>query len=126
MSVGSTKYPFEPSAPPPAMIVAFFFASSRYSLIFVNDFRSMTAPMKLRKSRTSPTRMSLIMATAASRTAGHNDLGTYARLAAEHFWPWYSNAPRTKATARLCGSADGCAMMKSFPPVSPTMRGYVR
>jgi hypothetical protein len=27
------------------------------------------------------------------------DFGTYIRLAAEHFWPWNSNAPRTAATA---------------------------
>src|SRR5262249_5027039 len=29
------------------------------------------------------------------------------------------------ATASACGSADACATMKSLPPVSPTMRGYV-
>src|SRR6185312_13280843 len=46
------------------------------------------------------------------------------RLAAEHFWPWYSKPPRTIAVASAAVSADACAMMKSLPPVSPTMRGY--
>ncbi len=82
--------------------------------------------MKLRKSRTSPMRMSCIMATTRSRTSGQSDRGTYTRLAAEHFCPWYSNAPRTMATASARGSADGWATMKSLPPVSPTMRGYDR
>ena len=90
-----------------------------------NAFWSITAPMKFRKSATSPIRMSCIIATAWSRTAGQSDFGTYARLAAEHFWPWYSKPPRTIATATAAGSADGWATMKSLPPVSPTMRGYV-
>ena len=47
----------------------------------------------------------------------------YAREAALHFWPWYSNAPRTSATASASTSALGCASTKSLPPVSPTMRG---
>ena len=66
------------------------------------------------------------MPTVASRTCGHSDFGTYTRLAAEHFCPWYSNPPRAMATASACASADGCATMKSLPPVSPTMRGYER
>ncbi len=45
------------------------------------------------------------------------------RDAAEHFWPWYSNDPRTTAVTTASASADGCATMKSLPPVSPTMRG---
>ncbi|HVW04027.1 MAG TPA: aldehyde dehydrogenase family protein [Vicinamibacterales bacterium] len=49
--------------------------------------------------------------------------GTNAREAAEHFWPWYSNAPLTSAVTRAAGSADGCATTKSLPPVSPTSRG---
>ena len=53
----------------------------------------------------------------------HTDRGTYAREAAEHFWPWYSKAPRTSAVTRTSGSADGWAMTKSLPPVSPTSRG---
>ena len=73
---------------------------------------------------TSLIRISSSIETVRSRTSGHNERGTYTRLAAEHFCPWYSNPPRAIATARACGSADGCATMKSFPPVSPTMRGY--
>jgi hypothetical protein len=46
-----------------------------------------------------------------------------ARDAAEHFWPWYSNAPRTSAVRRTSTSAEGWASTKSFPPVSPTSRG---
>ena len=72
----------------------------------------------------SPIRMSSIIATVRSRTSFQSDRGTYTRLAAEHFCPWYSKPPRAIATASACGSADGCATMKSLPPVSPTMRGY--
>ena len=86
----------------------------------------MTAPMKLRKSATSPILISRIMPTARSRTSAQIDRGTYTRLAAEHFWPWYSKLPRTMATARACGSAEEWATMKSLPPVSPTIRGYER
>src|SRR5262249_57673168 len=46
-------------------------------------------------------------------------------VAAEDLWAWYSKPPRAMATASAWGSADGCARMKSLPPVSPTMRGYV-
>ena len=49
--------------------------------------------------------------------------GTYARDAAEHFCPWYSKAPRIIAVRSTSGSAEGCATMKSLPPVSPTIRG---
>ena len=49
--------------------------------------------------------------------------GAYTRDAAEHFWPWYSNEPRTMAVATSSTSALACAMMKSLPPVSPTIRG---
>ncbi len=55
--------------------------------------------------------------------AFHSERGTYAREAAEHFWPWYSNAPRIIAVRSTSGSALGWARMKSLPPVSPTMRG---
>jgi len=82
--------------------------------------------MKLRKSRTSPIFSSFIIARVRSRTSPHSDCGTYTRLAAEHFCPWYSNPPRAIATATSCGSADACATMKSLPPVSPTRRGYER
>src|SRR5689334_23902818 len=82
--------------------------------------------MKFRKSATSPTRIIRVSSTIRSFSAGHIDFGTYARDAAEHFWPWYSNAPRTSATASAVGSALVWAKTKSFPPVSPTRRGYVR
>ena len=45
------------------------------------------------------------------------------RDAAEHFCPWYSKEPRMIAVATSLASADGCATMKSLPPVSPTIRG---
>jgi len=69
-------------------------------------------------------RMSFMIATVRSRTSGHSDSGMYTLLAAEHFCPWYSNPPRAIATESATGSADAWATMKSFPPVSPTMRGY--
>ncbi len=53
----------------------------------------------------------------------HTERATYALDAAEHFWPWNSNAPRIIAVRTTAGSADGWATMKSLPPVSPTMRG---
>ena len=58
----------------------------------MNERSSITAPTKLRKSRTSPCFSCRIMATARSRTSGHIDFGTYARLAAEHFCPAWPNA----------------------------------
>ena len=47
----------------------------------------------------------------------------YARDAAEHFWPWYSNDPRRSPTSRASLEADGWTSTKSLPPVSPTRRG---
>ena len=79
--------------------------------------------MKFRKSATSPIRMSPIIATTRSRTAGQSVSGMYAREAALHFCPWYSYAPRTIATASASTSALRWATMKSLPPVSPTIRG---
>ena len=84
---------------------------------------SMTAPMKFSKSAGSPIRIVLTSSTSFSFTSGHRFDGTYSREAAEHFWPWYSKEPRTTAVATASASADGCARMKSFPPVSPTRRG---
>ena len=52
-----------------------------------NAFLSITAATKLEKSRTSPCFISAIMAMQRAFTSGHIDLGTYARLAAEHFCP---------------------------------------
>ena len=62
--------------------------------------------MKFEKSRTSPTLISRIIATQRSFTSGHSDFGTYTRLAALHFCPWYSKPPRTIPTASAAGSAD--------------------
>ncbi len=39
------------------------------------------------------------------------------------FCPWNSKAPRKSAVATTPGSALLCAITKSFPPVSPTIRG---
>jgi hypothetical protein len=50
----------------------------------------------------------------------------HVRDAAEHFCPWYSNAPRSIATRSTSTSAEGWATMKSLPPVSPSTRGYER
>ncbi len=60
---------------------------------------------------------------ARALSRGQIDRGMYAREAAEHFWPWYSKAPRTSATASASTSALACAKTKSLPPVSPTRRG---
>ena len=64
-----------------------------------------------------------VSATRSSRIRVHTDRGTNARDAAEHFWPWYSNAPRMSAVRRTSTSAEGWASTKSLPPVSPTSRG---
>ena len=80
--------------------------------------------MKFSKSVGSPIRIVLTSATSFSFTSGHRFDGTYSREAAEHFCPWYSKEPRTTAVATASASADGCARMKSLPPVSPTRRGY--
>ena len=83
----------------------------------------MTAPMKFEKSVTSPIAIDSVSATRRSLILSHTERATYAREAAEHFWPWNSKAPRIIAVRSTSGSADGCATMKSLPPVSPTMRG---
>ena len=59
-------------------------------------------------------------------SSGQIDSGMKARLAAEHFWPWNSKAPRTSAVTSASTSAEAWAKTKSLPPVSPTMRGYWR
>ena len=84
---------------------------------------SITAPMKFEKSLTSPIVMVPTSSTSRSFSSGQRFEGAYTREAAEHFWPWYSNEPRTIAVARASTSALGCATMKSLPPVSPTIRG---
>ena len=84
---------------------------------------SITAEVKLLRSRTSPTARASVSATRSSRTRSQTLRATYAREAAEHFWPEYSNAPRTSAVRSTSGSALGWATTKSLPPVSPTSRG---
>ena len=92
-------------------------------LCLANARSSITAPMKLEKSVTSPIARPSVSATSWSLILSHTERATYARDAAEHFWPWYSNAPRSIATRATSGSAEGCTTTKSLPPVSPTMRG---
>ena len=84
----------------------------------------MTAPMNSdRSAPTSPMVSDDTVEMKSSPIRFHTDRGTYAREAAEHFWPWYSKAPRISAVSSTPGSADGCAITKSLPPVSPTSRG---
>ena len=79
--------------------------------------------MKLDRSVTGPIARPSTVASRSSPIRSHTLRGTYAREAAEHFCPWYSNAPRTSAVRSTSGSALGWASTKSFPPVSPTIRG---
>ena len=112
------------SVPPPAITSASFArACSIASFWRANDFSSITAPMKLEKSLTSPILIVPTSSTSRSRSSGQRFAGAYTREAAEHFWPWYSNEPRRIAVASASTSALGWATMKSLPPVSPTMRG---
>src|SRR5690606_2472813 len=90
------------------------------------DFSSITALMKLLKSSVGPILNDSTSEMINFFNSGQSDSGMYTREAAEHFCPWYSNAPRTMAVADAFTSAEGCTKMKSFPPVSPTMRGYER
>ena len=48
-----------------------------------------------------------------------------APYAGGHCRPWYSKYPRNMPTRSASADAEGCARMKSLPPVSPTSRGYV-
>jgi len=82
--------------------------------------------MKLRKSATSPMRISSIIATMRSRTSGHSDAGMYARDAALHFCPWYSYAPRDEAHRHLLRLGRRVRHHEVLAAVSPTMRGYER
>jgi hypothetical protein len=84
---------------------------------------SITAPMKFWKSVGSPTLISDTWASSPSRTCGHSEAGMNARDAAEHFCPWNSKAPRTRAVTSAGTWAEAWAKMKSFPPSQPTMRG---
>ena len=98
-------------------------ASAIAAACVANELPSITAPMKFVKSATSPVRIVLASAASRSRSSGQRFAGAYTREAAEHFCPWYSNAPRRIAAATASTSADGCATTKSLPPVSPTSRG---
>ena len=67
----------------------------------------MTAVMKLLKSSTDPILKLLIPAISLFLTAAARVEGIYALEAAEHFCPWNSNAPLSKAVATTSGSAEG-------------------
>ncbi len=101
MIVGWMKYPVLLSPSPPAMIFArgVFLAREMYPMIESKAFSSITALTKQSKSRTSPTLIRLSMPSIFSLISGQRDKGMYAREQAEHFCPWYSNAPRIKAVA---------------------------
>ncbi len=79
--------------------------------------------MKLEKSVTSPIEIASTSERNESFILFQTDFATYAREAAEHFWPWNSKAPRISAVRTTSGSAVGWASTKSLPPVSPTIRG---
>jgi hypothetical protein len=123
---GRTNHPTESSVLPPASTLApDARARSSAADSRTNARWSITAPPKLPKSATSPYVRASVVAASSSRIAlVQSERGRYAREAAEHFWPWYSNAPRTSPVITAAGSADGCAITKSLPPVSPTRRGY--
>ena len=95
-----------------------------YPDILSNALLSITAVMKLVKSLASPIAILPISSASSPDISFHTDLGMYARLAAEHFCPWYSKAPLSKATTSPLLSQSGWATMKSLPPVSPTILGY--
>src|SRR5262249_712421 len=120
------KYPFDLSYVPPATISTFLsaFAASMYFASLSNDFSSMTALTKLEKSSVGPILNDARSGCSPAFTSSQRFEGMYAREAAEHFCPWYSNAPRESAVITAAASADLCTMTKSFPPVSPTIRGY--
>src|SRR4051812_46202295 len=99
-------------------------ARSMASLFLAKARASMTAPMNVdRSAATSPMVRDSAVATSSSRTADQIERGTYAREAAEHFWPWYSNAPGISAVDSRGGAGGGGASTKSLPPVSPTSLG---
>ena len=84
----------------------------------------MTGPIKLAKSVGGPTfRLATSARSCSLNPPFHTDDATYRRDNAEHFWPWYSNAPRTVCVTALRISAEEWIRWKFFPPVSPTMRG---
>ena len=56
---------------------------------------------------TSPIEMASVSATRSSFIRFHTERATYAREAAEHFWPWNSNAPRISAVRSDVGVGGG-------------------
>ena len=86
----------------------------------------MTAPMNTLRSSTGPTFSLGSSSSILCWIVGQRLSGTYRREAAEHFWPWYSKAPLSVLATTSSGSAEECTKMKSFPPVSPTIRGKLR
>ncbi len=92
--------------------------------MLLNAGSSITAFIIFLKSVTSPIRISDVICSRDFSVAGHRDFGMYAREAAEHFCPWYSNAPRAIAVASSVGLAELWAKINPFPPVSPTSLGY--
>ena len=62
--------------------------------------------MKFVKSSTVPILKPLTPSTSFCFTASAILEGIYALDAAEHFWPWYSNAPLNKAVATTSGCAE--------------------
>ena len=86
----------------------------------------MIAPMRWESSSTRPIETFGTSSLRSRSTSGHLLSGMYAREQAEHFWPWYSKAPRMRFITVPRTPADGCMKMKSLPPVSPTMRGKFR
>ncbi len=75
--VGSMKKPVESSEPPPQMIVqvSLLAALSIYPVILSKDLWSITAVMKLVKSRASPIFILPISEHRSSEIAVHTDLG---------------------------------------------------
>ena len=120
------NHPLLLSLPPPTTILhsGSFLALSIYPVIFVKAFSSITAVIKFVKSLQSPILILFISEIRFSSIPFHTEFGMYALLAAEHFCPWYSKAPLNRATVSPLWSPSGCATTKSFPTVSPTMRGY--
>ena len=95
-----------------------------YDVILSKAFSSITAVIKLEKSSGLPILKESTSSTIVFCTSGHMFFGIYALDAAEHFCPWNSKAPREIAVPTSFAFALGWAIIKSFPPVSPTILGY--
>ena len=88
-------------------MIRMFLGAAIASACVRNELPSITAPMKLEKSRTSPMAIVEISDARVSFNWGHRLEGTYIRDDAEHFCPWYSKDPLTAAAASASTSADG-------------------